>query len=163
MKQFVLIFSLLCTWQTVLSQTTYYKGEWTRVNKHELFTGIFKIDITNDGKAQAELVWTILAADSTSRYYLDYYNGKKGKSGIEYAEGLFSAVTNDLYLAGKEKDDPYLILGLDKYHLKLASNKQVLYGTTETEGTNEGLYYAIKLNNESGVKAFMTAKTTVKK
>ena len=163
MKQFVLIFSLLCTWQTVLSQTTYYKGEWTRVNKHELFTGIFKIDITNDGKAQAELVWTILAADSTSRYYLDYYNSKKGKSGIEYAEGFFSAVTNDLYLAGKEKDDPYLILGLDKYHLKLASNKQVLYGTTETEGTNEGLFYAIKLNNESGVKAFMTAKTTVKK
>lgn len=163
MKQFVLIFSLLCTWQTVLSQTNYYKGEWTRVNKHELFTGIFKIDITNDGKAQAELVWTILAADSTSRYYIDYYNGKKGKSGIEYAEGFFSAVTNDLYLAGKEKDDPYLILGLDKYHLKLSSNKQVLYGTTETEGTNEGLFYAAKLNNESGVKAFLTAKTTVKK
>jgi hypothetical protein len=163
MKQLILIFCLLYTLQISFAQTTYYKGEWTRVNKHELFTGIFKIDIKKDGSASAVLLWTYLAVDSTSHELLDMYKDKKGRSGIEYAEGFFSAPTNDFYFAGSEKDDPFNILGLDKYHLKLASNKQAIYGSTETDGTNEGLLYAVKMNDAAGEKEFNAAKAKIKK
>jgi len=39
----------------------------------------------------------------------------------------------------------------------------VIYGTTETQGTNEGMLYAVKLNDAAGEKEFMAAKARVKK
>ncbi len=163
MKNILLIFVLLFAVSTGIAQVTYYKGEWTMKNKHELFTGIFKIGIKKDGSTTGQFVWTVLAVDSTNSSLLDMYIGKKGMSGIEYAEGTFNAATNDFYFEGKSKDDPNLILGLDKYHLKLAANKQAIYGTTETEGTNEGMLFAVKLTNEAGEKEFMAAKKKIKK
>jgi hypothetical protein len=163
MKQILLIFLLLFTLQCSYAQTSYYKGEWTMLNKQDLFTGIFKIEIKKDGTVNAELLWTYLAVDSTRQDMIDLYKGKKGRSGIEYATGNFSAAGNDLYFEGKEKDDPYVILGVDKYHLKLAANKQAIYGTTETGGTNEGLLYAVKMDNETGKKEFSAARSKIKK
>jgi hypothetical protein len=133
------------------------------VNKNDLFTGIFKINIATDGSVKAEIVWTYLAIDSSSRDLVEHYKNKKGKAGIEYAEGQFSATTNDLTFEGKKADDPFALLGLDKYHIKLASGKEAIYGTTETQGTNEGLLYAVKLNDAAGEKEFKNAKAKVKK
>jgi hypothetical protein len=164
MKKIFLSITLLLALQYVFSQASvsYYKGEWTMVNKQDLFTGIFKIGINANGEAKAEIIWTYLATDSTHKDLLEMYKGKKGRSGIEYAEGSFSAATNDFYFEGKRADDPAVILGLDKYHIKLAANKEAIYGTTETEGTNEGLLYAVKLNNKKGEKEFMASKALVK-
>jgi hypothetical protein len=164
MKKIFLSVTLLLALQYGFSQASvsYYKGEWTAVNKHDLFTGIFKITISAEGKTNAEIVWTYLATDSTNKDFVEMYKGKKGKSGIEYTEGSFSAATNDFNFEGKKADDPALILGLDKYHIKLSANKQAIYGTTETQGTNEGLLYAIKLDNKTGEKEFMAAKARVK-
>jgi hypothetical protein len=165
MKKIFLSIVLLFALQYVFSQASvsYYKGEWTTVNKHDLFTGLFKIDISAEGKATIEIVWTYLATDSTNKNLPEMYKGKKGRSGIEYAEGIFSATTNDFTFEGKSADDPALILGLDKYHLKLAANKQAIYGTSETQGTNEGLLYATKLASATGKKEFMAAKARIKK
>jgi hypothetical protein len=163
MKKILLSLTLLLGLQYAFAQVSYYKGEWTMVNKHDLFTGIFKIGITAAGKIKAEIVWTYLATDSTNKDLLEMYKGKKGKSGIEYAEGSFSAATGDFYFEGKRTDDPFTILGADKYHIKLAADKQVIYGTTETQGTHEGLLYAVKLNDAVGEKEFMAAKAKVKK
>ncbi len=132
-------------------------------NKQDLFTGIFKIGIKNDGKATGQFVWTYVAIDSTNSSLLDMYAGKKGMSGIEYAEGNLNAVTNDLFFEGISKDDPNLILGLDKYHLKFSAGKQAIYGITETEGTNEGLLFGLQLTKETGEKEFMAAKEKIKK
>jgi hypothetical protein len=164
MKKIFLSVTLLLALQYGFAQAsvTYYKGEWTMVNKQDLFTGIFKIGINAEGKAKAEIVWTYLVSDSTNKDMVEMYKGKKGRSGIEYAEGSFSAATNDFYFEGKKADDPAVILGLDKYHIKLAANKQAIYGTTETQGTNEGLLYAIKLDNATGEKEFTAAKSRVK-
>lgn len=163
MKNILLIVVLAFAVNTGFAQVTYYKGEWTMKNKHDLFTGIFKIGIKKDGNATGQFVWTFLAVDSTNSSMVGTYSGKKGMSGIEYVEGNFNAATHDFYFVGKSKDDPNKILGLDKYHLKLAANKQAIYGSTETEGTNEGLVFAVKLTNEAGEKEFMAAKEKVKK
>lgn len=154
---------LLFTLQNSFAQTAYYKGEWTMVNKHDLYTGLFKIEIKKNGTATGEFVWTYLATDSTSQELLDLLKGKKGTTGIEYLEGNFSVITNDFYFEGIKKDDPNNILGLDKYHIKLSANKLVIYGSTETAGTNEGLLFAVKMEKINGEKEFLTAKTKVKK
>lgn len=161
-KIFATLIILLCI-QCSFAQVSYYKGEWTMLNKHDLFTGIFKIGIDAEGKTRAEIVWTYLAIDSSSKDLIEMYKGKKGRSGIEYAEGYFSASTNDLTFEGKISDDPFVILGLDKYHIKLSADKKVIYGTTETQGTNEGMLYAVKLPDAAGAKEFIAAKARVKK
>jgi hypothetical protein len=163
MKKIILFFFLSMTIHTSFAQVFYYKGEWTMKNKQDLFTGIFKIGIKKDGKATGQFVWTYVAIDSTNSSLLDMYAGKKGMSGIEYAEGNFNAVTNDLFFEGISKDDPNLILGLDKYHLKFSAGKQAIYGITETEGTNEGLLFGLQLTKETGEKEFMAAKEKIKK
>ncbi len=163
MKQALLIIALLFTIHISNAQTSYYKGEWTMINKSDLFTGIFKIEIKPNGTAIAALIWTYLATDSSNQEMINIYKGKKGKSGIEYAEGKFTAATNDLYLDGKSLIDPHTILGNDKYHLKQAANKQAIYGSTEANGTNEGLLYAVKLDNAAGEKEFSAAKVRIKK
>jgi hypothetical protein len=164
MKKLFLATALLFVMQSGFSQVSvsYYKGEWTEVNKHTLFTGIFKIAIKKNGEAVAEMVWTYQAIDSSNRDQLILYFGKKGRSGIEYAEGSFSEATKDLQFESKRTDDPAYILGLDKYHIKLSANKQVLYGKSETQGTNEGLLYAVKMDNKTGEKEFMAAKAKIK-
>ena len=163
MKKLFLIFILIFAFYNGFTQVLYFKGEWTTKNKHDLFTGIFKIEIKNDGTATGQFIWIFLAVDSTNSSLVETYREKKGMSGIEYVEGNFNAATHDFYFAGKSKDDPNLVLGLDKYHLKLAANKQAIYGSTETEGTNEGLVFAVKLTNEAGEKEFMAAKEKIKK
>jgi hypothetical protein len=165
MKKIFLSVTLLLALQCGFSQAavSFYKGEWTMVNKQDLFTGIFKISMDAEGKTSAEMIWTYLATDSTNKEFVAMYAGKKGRSGIEYAVGSFSATTNDFIFEGQKADDPALILGLDKYHIKLSANKQAIYGTTETQGTNEGLLYAIKLNTANGEKEFTAAKARVKK
>lgn len=163
MKKILPICFMLLFYQYSFAQVTYYKGEWTKRNTQDLFTGIFKISKDAEGRVKAAIVWTYVAIDSTNKQLLDIYKGKKGRSGIEYAEGEFYAATNDMYFSGKRTDDPFVILGTDNYHLKLSANNQVLYGTTETGGTNEGMLYALKQNAVEGEKAFKTALVKIKK
>ena len=67
MKKIFLSVTLLLALQYCFSQASvsYYKGEWTMVNKQDLFTGILKITINTEGRTSAEMVWTYLATDST--------------------------------------------------------------------------------------------------
>ena len=163
MKKLFVTLTLLACMQFCFAQVSYYKGEWTRVNKQELFTGILKVTTNAAGTVKVEIVWTYLAIDSSNSELMDMYKGKKGRSGIEYAEGSFSTAGNDLSFESIKTDDPFTILGLDKYHLKLSADKKVIYGSTETQGSNEGLMYAIKLPDAAGAKEFMIARARVKK
>ena len=162
MKKLFVSVILLFSLQYSFSQVSYYKGEWTAVNKQDRFTGIFKIGMNAGGKVKAQFIWTYLRIDSTNKDLVEMYKGKKDRSGIEYAEGYFSASTNDFNLEGKRKVDPFIILGLDKYHIKLSADKQAIYGTTETQGTNEGMLYAVKMRNTAGKKLFIAVKAKVK-
>jgi len=81
---------------------------------------------------------------------VNYYKGKKGKTGIEYTAGTYTASTQDVFLSTTELADPHEILGKGKYFLKISLDKQVIYGrTTSMEGTDPGLFYAIKTNMSS--------------
>lgn len=163
MKRIFILFLYCCFIQGVGAQVTYYKAEWSMKNKHDLFTGICKIELKDNTDIKGEIAWVFLAVDSTDKSMMDMYEGKKGKSGIEKVEGSYTTETHDVYFEGIDKDDPNLILGLDKYSLKLSADKQVLYGTTATGGTNSGIFYAIKINNAEGVKKFTLIKARLSK
>ena len=163
MKKFSLTFLICFMIHFLFAQVFYYKAEWSMKDKHDLFTGICKIEIKDNEMVKGELVWKFLAVDSTDNSMMDMYKGKKGKSGIEFVEGNYNPSTHDIFFEGQEKDDPCEILGLDKYSLKRSADGLVLYGTTATGGTNKGLFYAHKLKAVEGVMEFKTAKLKVSK
>lgn len=164
MKKWVLITLLSIITYCSNAQLAYYKGEWTMIDQQDLFTGIFKISLKKDGTVSGQLVWTYQATDSTDNNTLALYKGKrKGTIGIENVEGHYTAATRSIYFEGIRKVDPDEVIGLDKYTLKLSNNKQVIYGTTATGGSNKGLFYAVKINNQTGEKEFNAATTTLKK
>ena len=145
--------------QFLQAQVTYYKGEWTEVNSGLLFGGIFKLDMTNKDEIKGELIWTYLVADSSDQTLIDQYKDKKGRRGIEYVSGTFNPLTNDLHFEGKEKKDPSAIIGLDKYTLKLSSDKRMIYGKTDSNGKNNGLFYGYKISTAEEIESFNAAKT----
>jgi hypothetical protein len=108
----LLLLSLLCILLNVLNaQVFYYKGEWTKSKKHDLFSGIFEITIKGNGFVTGKFLWPYRATDSADNLMTTHYKGKKGRTGIEYVEGTFDAATNDFYFEGIKKDDPDDILG----------------------------------------------------
>lgn len=144
--------------QCLDAQAYYFKGEWTEVQSTIRFTGTFKITIRNNNLVSGELLWTFIAADSTSAENLSFYAGKKGRMGIEYVSGTYNPSTNDMYFEGTEKKDPYEIIGLDKYYLKLSYDKLVLHGKTDSNGKDNGLFYAARLTGTDGAKIFAMQK-----
>lgn len=163
MKKLLTLLLLCFALCNCFAQTDYYKAEWTMKNKQDLFTGICKIETDQQHVIKGEIIWRYWAVDSTDQAMMDMYKEKKGKMGIEFIEGNYFSNSHDVIFEGKAKNDPFGILGMDKYSLKLSADKQVLYGTTATEGTNSGLFYAVKLTTGSGEKKFLSAKAKVKK
>jgi len=145
------------------SQTSYYKGEWTTLNSAELFTGVFRIVIGKDNTVNGTLVWTYLAIDSSKSDLVDLYKGKKGKKGIEYVQGTYNPSTREIAFEGYKKDDPYEVIGTDKYTLKLSSDRNVLYGTTYHDGGNDAYFYALKTDRSVAEKQINEARRLLNK
>ena len=163
MKKLLLLAFLALLLHNGDAQVLYFKGEWTALNKAELFTGIFKVQIKKDSRVKGELLWTFLATDNTNSDLRDHYKGKKGKRGIEFVEGIFTRETNDIFWEGKTKYDPADILGLDKYYLKLSADKKVLYGKTDYNGTGNGMFYALRVSAATARQTLAAAKRSLKK
>lgn len=133
------------------------------MNKSDLFSGIFKINIDADGMVKGELLWTYLATDNTDDAMVEHYKGKKGKQAIEFVEGTYTASTHDMYFEGKNKTDPNEVIGTDKYSLKLSADKKVLYGSTDSNGTKEGMFYGVQVDGRSVSQQLIAAKAKLKK
>ena len=140
------------------AQSSYFKGEWTKVGTQELFNGIVKITEKDNSMVSVEIIWTYLAIDSSQQDMISMYKGKKGRMGLEIATGTYDKKTNDIYFEGKEKKDPYNVIGLDKYQLKFSRDKQVLYGKSDANGNNNGLFFAARISTAEGIKKFTSAK-----
>lgn len=142
----------------IFAQVTYYKGEWTKINSEDNFSGILKLDI-KDTALTGDIIWTFVAIDSNDDASVKYYKSQKGKTGIEYVKGSFFKKNSDIQFEGIEKKDPHMIIGLDKYLLKLSLNKMVIYGRTLSNGENNGLVYFYKIDKLIGEKEFNLLRT----
>ena len=63
---------------------------------------------------------------------------KIGLTGVEHVSGIFLPDSGVLRLEGTSKDDPNIILELDKYRLILSDDASVLGGITWAGGSWEG-------------------------
>lgn len=164
MKKLLLAIGLsVFTLMAEAQSTMYFRGEWTKLNSADLFSGVFKINIDADGGVTGELLWTYLATDERDTFLVKHYAGKKGKRAIEFVEGNYNSSTHDMYFEGKNRTDPEEVIGVDKYSLKLSADKKVLYGRTATEGTNEGMFYAVQVDGRAVAQQLSAAKVKLKK
>ena len=155
---FALVLIFIC--DNAFTQVNYYKGEWTKINSEANFSGLIKLDI-KDSAVTGEIIWTYKAIDSAVDNLVKYYKGQKGKMGIEYVKGIYNFNTNDIYFEGTSKTDPDLVIGMDKYFLKVSMDKTALYGKTLADGENNGLVYFNKINTIAGEKEFKILKAKI--
>ena len=160
MKKIFLSLAILFYLSNAFAQVSYYKGEWTKINSEENFSAFLKLEI-KDSVATGEIIWTFIAIDSADDVAIKYYKGQKEKMGIEYVKGIYSAKTYDIQFEGTSKTDPDLIIGMDKYLLKLSLDKSVIYGRTLANGENNGLVYFYKVNSLSTTKEFNKLRANI--
>lgn len=160
MKKLFLSIAVLFYLSNAFAQVTYYKGEWTKINSEENFSAFLRLDI-KDSVVRGEIIWTYKAIDSADDVAVKYYKGQKGKMGIEYVKGIYSSKTYDIQFEGISKTDPDLIIGLDKYLLKLSLDNSTIYGRTLSQGENTGLVYFYKAPSLIAEKEFNTLKSKI--
>ena len=160
MKKIFLSLAILFSLFNASAQVSYYKGEWTKVNSEDNFSAFLKLEI-KDSVATGEIIWKFKAIDSADDAAIKYYKGKKEKMGIEYVKGIFSQNTNDIHLEGIYKTDPDLIIGMDKYILKLSLDKLVIYGRSLSNGENNGLVYFYSADSLTASKEFDLLKANI--
>jgi hypothetical protein len=71
-------------------------------------------------------------------------DAKVGKTATEFVRGSYEPASHVLRLEGYSKTDPDSVIGLDRYHLLLADNGNVLGGLTATGGTWRGSFMTFK-------------------
>lgn len=162
MKRLILLLAVLFSTYALQAQTSYYKGEWTCAGKTDRFSGIFQVRIKADGRVTGKLVWVYHAVDSNDAEMVAMYKGKRGKVGMEYVSGTFNPATNDIYFEGTKKNDPQQIIGTDKYTLKLSADRRTIYGKTDSNGNNDGLFYGRRMSYKNGAQQFATLQKKIR-
>lgn len=146
----------------VFSQTTYYKGGWSRGTTSFFYKSLLKLTINGD-HAEGEIIWQLVSADSLDKEGFADYKRKTGLKGIEMFRGRFDPKTNDLNIEGIDKMDPDTLIGVDKYTLKLSPDKKIIYGKTNANGHDNGCFYALKVETTAAAKEFEAVKKKLKR
>src|SRR5688572_17054802 len=96
----LLLFSLsLSAQKTPASQTSYYKGEWSRTGSAFNYSAIVKLVVTGN-KVEGEIVWKLMSADSLNMDTYPYYKKLVGLTAIERFSGELNPATSDIALKG---------------------------------------------------------------
>jgi hypothetical protein len=109
-----------------------WKGTWTDSEGY-LYHGKVKFEVTDEGKVEGVISWTLVKSPRLGE------QSKLGRTGRESVKGSYDEKTRVLSFAGNKKDDPYSVIGLDRYRLILAENDKVIGGITWDHGTWRGL------------------------
>jgi hypothetical protein len=98
------------------------------------FDAQLRLRVLDDGAVEGKIHWTYTKTDDEKA------KRNVGLSGTECVWGSYDPTTRLLVFDGYRRDDPHMILGLDRYRLTLGENGQTLGGTTWANGTNEGRF-----------------------
>lgn len=117
-----------------------WKGTWVS-SKGYLYSASVRLRVAADFSVEGEISWVL------ERSPREEDKAKLGFGGTEYVRGTYDPRARVLRLEGYRKDDPNIILGLDKYHLVLADSDQVLGGITWNHGDWQGLFSLLRVPN----------------
>lgn len=90
-----------------------------------------RLQLNPNGSVEGRLDWLLQKAPAERKEYI----GKAGARGTEFIWGTFDPQTRTLDMAGYRRDDPQVILGLDKYRLTLSEKGDEIKGATWNHGT----------------------------
>ena len=106
-----------------------WQGEWASPEGFR-FDFVMHIDEFPDGNMEGFLTWKVVATPESSWYYQD----KIGLEATEFIRGRWTDQYN-LTFEGYKKDDPNLVIDLDKYRLQFDESFNTFTGTTGNHGT----------------------------
>jgi len=111
-----------------------YKGTWTEAGSTYKYS--FEIDVSFSEKIDSFFLWTLEATPRSNE------RSKIGLQGKEFVHGTFNPSTRRLHLNGFKKEDPHVILGLDKYELTVSKDGKTISGKTYSHGSWKGILNA---------------------
>lgn len=110
-----------------------WRGNWYNPKGYVYFAEMH-LNVSPDGIINGDIRWTLTNSP------LDSDILKIGLKATEYIRGTYNAQTRILSFEGYKKDDPEIIIGLDKYKLIFSDDNQVIGGITFNNGNWRGLF-----------------------
>jgi hypothetical protein len=107
-----------------------WAGTWTSPDGY-VYDAEFRGLLDPSGAVEGRLDWTLRKAPEERTDYA----GKIGAKGVEYVWGVYNPLARSLDMEGYRRDDPKLILGLDRYRLTLSEDFKEIKGATWNHGT----------------------------
>jgi len=110
-----------------------WNGIWT--GKGFRYQAHMTLNVMANGEIDGMIEWTLLVSPRPSEA------GKIGMKGIEYVRGRFNPAAAVLNFEGYRKDDPNVILGLDRYRLVVSEQYKSMGGITASGGGWDSQFY----------------------
>lgn len=107
-----------------------WAGAWTSPEGF-VYGAVFRAQLLPSGAVEGRIDWTLVKAPEARKDY----EGKAGTKGVEYVWGVYEPVARTLTLEGYRRDDPGVVLGLDRYRLTIAEDHGEISGATWSGGT----------------------------
>lgn len=105
-----------------------WEGKWSMTGG-SVFSAKMELENFNDANTiQGAITWKL---ESSS---LPAQQSKIGFTGVEFVRGRYDPEARMLFLEGYRKDDPYEVIGLDKYRLEFSENGNSLTGASSNYG-----------------------------
>lgn len=104
-------------------------GAWTNSAGDYEYRAELSISVQPDGRASGKIVWTLVRSPRPQE------QAKLGLQGVEYVEGTYDMETRAVNLAGRRRDDPHNIIGLDSYRFTISKDGRQVSGATYDHGT----------------------------
>ncbi|HFA49801.1 MAG TPA: hypothetical protein ENJ95_12400 [Bacteroidetes bacterium] len=141
MKKSILSIAIFLTANFLIAQNDAvlgkWKGEWSNEIGHH-YKFILKLYEDDFGDISGAFTWKLLQSPRM------YEQRKLGLTAIEYVIGDYDPRTRILTLKGVRQSDPYNIISVDIYYLKLSQSGNRLQGLTQNHGNWKGVFYGIR-------------------
>jgi hypothetical protein len=127
------LFLILCSlfiFNSLSGQTRHFNGTWVKAKTTYLFGFDLILKHLDGNRVEGVFVWEVVNYDENSPSSINYYKTKLGKTGKEFVMGSYSPKSKEYLLKGYRKEDPYKIIGLDVYRIKVDQNGDI-GGTTK--------------------------------
>ncbi len=161
MKRSILILLTILIVTAAISQTTYYKGEWSRSGTTYNYTGFLKLTI-NGKDVQAEAIWKLITPDKLNKDDYEIMKDKVGLSAVEILTGNYDPQSRDLNIQGIDKVDPHDMIDVDVYTLKISSNSMVIFGKSYVDGGDNGCFYALLQKTSAAAIEYAALRKKIK-
>lgn len=141
MKTIILFFLMWFTGASVQAQSAggLWQGKWSSPEGY-VFDFVLHLDEFTDGTVSGFLHWTFAEAPAHDWYYAN----RQGQEATEYVEGKIKQ-KGTVHFEGVRKDDPLLIISLDKYELRFDEDYTRFTGNTGHHGSWTGKIEGIRI------------------